>query len=84
MQYFIGKGLAALEGLLEQGGAGTFCFGDTPTMADCCLIPQLYNAERWGADVSSHRHISRIAESAKDHPAFAAAHPDRIGPPPGT
>jgi maleylacetoacetate isomerase len=81
MRHFIGKGLDGLEGLLAQGGAGLFCHGDTPTMADCCLIPQLYNADRWGVDYSGHTHISRIAKQAAKHPAFQAAHPDAIGPP---
>lgn len=83
MQHFISPGLAALEALLAQGGTGHFCFGDAPTMADCCLVPQLYNADRWGVDYGDHAHIRRIAERARALPAFAAAHPDRVGPPPG-
>lgn len=81
MQNFIAPGLAAFEALLALGDATAFCHGDSPTMADCCLIPQLYNADRWGVDYSSHARVSRIAASAQDHPAFAAAHPDAIGPP---
>lgn len=81
MQHFIAPGLAAFEALLAQGDATAFCMGDTPTMADCCLIPQLYNADRWGVDYASHARISRIAASAQDHPAFNAAHPDTVGPP---
>ena len=81
MQHFIGKGLDGLEGLLAQGGTGKFCHGNTPTMADCCLIPQLYNADRWGVEYSGHAHISRIANEATQHPAFQAAHPDAVGPP---
>ena len=47
---FIREGLVALEALLQQDEtSGRFCFGDRPTMADCCLVPQLYNADRWGA-----------------------------------
>ncbi|MEM9230578.1 MAG: maleylacetoacetate isomerase [Pseudomonadota bacterium] len=79
MQHFIAPGLAAFEALMAQGDATDFCLGDTPTMADCCLIPQLYNADRWGVDYASHARISRIAASAQDHPAFAAAHPDEVG-----
>lgn len=82
MQHFIAKGLSALEALLAQGGSGSFSIGDSPNMADCCLIPQLYNAARWGVDYSSHDNIARIAENAAGHPAFAAAHPDEVGPPP--
>ncbi|MEX0280281.1 MAG: maleylacetoacetate isomerase [Arenibacterium sp.] len=82
MQHFISKGLAALEELLAQGGSGAFSMGDIPNMVDCCLIPQLYNAERWGVDFSGHEIIARVAANAAGHPAFTAAHPDEIGPPP--
>ncbi len=81
MQRFIAKGLAAFEVLLEQGDTGEFCHGDTPTMADCCLVPQLYNAERWGVDISGHSRIRKIAEAARGLDEFARAHPDRVGPP---
>ncbi|GAB4520844.1 MAG: maleylacetoacetate isomerase [Roseibium sp.] len=80
MRHFIGKGLGAFEALLDD--AGPFCRGDTPTMADCCLIPQLYNAERWGVDISGFARIGRAAEAASRLEAFRAAHPDVIGPPP--
>lgn len=83
MQHFIAPGLAAFEALLAQDDATAFCLGDTPTMADCCLIPQLYNADRWGVDYSGHARISRIAATAQDHPAFAAAHPDKVRAPGG-
>ncbi|WP_421907536.1 maleylacetoacetate isomerase [Mameliella sp.] len=81
MQHFITRGLADFQALLAQGGPGSFCIGDTPTMADCCLIPQLYNADRWGVDYSRHPRLYRVAQSARAMPAFAAAHPDRVGPP---
>ncbi|MCJ7874697.1 maleylacetoacetate isomerase [Phaeobacter sp. J2-8] len=81
MQHFIAKGLADFEALLTQGETGSFCVGDAPTMADCCLVPQLYNADRWGVDYSGHPRLSRAAESARALPAFIAAHPDRVGPP---
>ncbi len=80
MRKFIGERLAALEALLAQQPETGFCHGDRPTMADCCLIPQLYNANRWGADVSDLSCISRIAENCGEVPAFAAAHPDRVKP----
>lgn len=81
MQHFIARGLNALEALLAQSDSGAFSYGDTPTMADCCLIPQLYNAERWGVAYHHLANIARIAKSAASHQAFAAAHPDQIGPP---
>lgn len=81
MRHFIGKGLAAFETLLAQGDASSYCHGETPTMADCCLIPQLYNADRWGVSYSGYPSISRVASNANAHPAFVAAHPDEVGPP---
>ncbi|WP_040441121.1 maleylacetoacetate isomerase [Roseibium aggregatum] len=80
MQRFIGKGLAAFETLLDDNGP--FCHGDTPTMADCCLMPQLYNANRWGVDVSGFPKILRVAAAAEALDAFKDAHPDAIGAPP--
>lgn len=81
MQHFISRGLTAFEALLARGGSGAFCLGDMPTMADCCLIPQLYNAERWGVDYRKHDNIARIADTAAEEDAFLAAHPDKVGPP---
>ena len=81
MTHFIAKGLANLEVLLAQDARATFSYGDTPTMADCCLIPQLYNADRWGVDYSVHRRIKQIAEATRDISAFGDAHPDTVGPP---
>lgn len=79
MRHFIGKGLAAFEDLLEDDGP--FCHGSRPTMADCCLIPQLYNAERWGVDVSGFAKINRAAAACNALAAFKDAHPDAVGAP---
>lgn len=71
-------GLAAYEAtLVRAGNSGAFRFGDTPTLADICLMPQLYSADRFGADISAHQNLKRIRASCQDHPAFAAAHPSR-------
>lgn len=83
MRHFIGPGLAAFERLLEAPETGRFCHGDTPTMADLCLVPQLYNARRWGVPLDGLPRILRIDAALAGIEAFAAAHPDRIGPPPG-
>jgi len=50
-------------------------------MADCCLVPQLYNAERWGVDHTAFRSISKVAKAAGALDAFKSAHPDAVGPP---
>jgi glutathione S-transferase len=80
---FIGQGLAAFEVLLAQRDKTPFCCGERPGIADCCLISQLFNAVRWGADVSELSRINEIAGNCLELDAFAAAHPDRIGPPGG-
>lgn len=78
MKKFIGEGLAAVEVLLNDPATGTFCHGDSPTMADFCLVPQVYNAERWGADITGFEQVKRIAENCRALPAFKAAHPEMV------
>ena len=73
---WIAAGFDALEPKIVQYGRG-FCFGDTPGLADCCLIPQIYSANRYGLDLTPYPAIRAVAERATAHPAFAAAHPDR-------
>lgn len=71
---WIGQGFAALETMVGDQG---WCFGAAPTLADCCLIPQLYGAERFSVDLAPYPRLRAIAARAADHPAFAAAHPSR-------
>ncbi len=73
---WITAGLDALEPLIARWGGG-FCFGDAPTLADCCLVPQAYSARRFEVDLSPYPRIRAVDERAAAHPAFAAAHPDR-------
>ena len=80
MQHFIGLGLQGLEGLLQQHPEGQFCHGDTVTLADLCLVPQVYNARRWGVDLTPTPRLSAVANELDLLPAFAAAHPDRVKP----
>ncbi|AUH34578.1 maleylacetoacetate isomerase [Paracoccus tegillarcae] len=77
MQHFIAPGLAAVEEMLP---GDDYCWGETVTLADICLIPQLYNAERWGVDLSALPRIRRVAGKLAPIPAFAAAHPDHARP----
>ncbi len=77
-RHWVETGLAAYEATLERSNsAGDFSFGDTPTLADICLAPQLFSAERFGVDISAHQHLKRIKANCDAHPAFAAAHPSR-------
>jgi len=73
---FIANGLAAFERTARQT-AGKFCVGDTPTIADCCLIPQLASARRFGTDVAKHELLLAIETHCMEMPAFANAAPDR-------
>jgi maleylpyruvate isomerase len=69
-------GFQALERLMETH-AGAFAFGAQPTLADCCLAPQVYSAERFGVSLADFPNLRRVTDAARAHPAFAAAHPDR-------
>lgn len=73
---WIGDGFAALEVLIARDGDG-FAFGDTPTLADCCLVPQVYSAERFGVDLTPYPCLVAAAEHARAVPAIAAAAPER-------
>lgn len=75
MRRFIRRGLGAFEALLAQAEPGAFCHGDQPTLADLCLVPQLYNANRWGVCTDDLPRISRIAATCSKHPSFVAAAP---------
>jgi maleylacetoacetate isomerase len=80
MQHFIALGLAGFEALLARAPEQRFCHGDQPGLADICLIPQLYNARRWGVDLAAFPRAKRISARAEALPAFAAAHPDCVRP----
>ncbi|MGY3608880.1 maleylacetoacetate isomerase [Bradyrhizobium sp. Leo121] len=72
------EGLSACE-ILAAGGAGPFCFGAMPTLADLCLVPQLANARRFGVDVSAFPRLLKAEAAAKAMRAFADAAPDKQG-----
>lgn len=72
---WITDGLAACEGLLARRPVTPFCFGETPSLADICLIPQVFSAGRFGVSLEAMPRIRAIAETCEALPAFAAAHP---------
>jgi maleylacetoacetate isomerase len=74
--HWIDEGLPALE-TLAAPRAGKFLFGDGPTAADVCLVPQLYNARRFNVPLGGYPTLLRAEENANKLEAFAAAHPDR-------
>jgi maleylacetoacetate isomerase len=74
-RHWVETGLAACEALLP-GGQSRFCFGDQPTLADCCLVPQVYNARRLQSDLSGVPRIVAIDEACRTVPAFAQAAPE--------
>lgn len=74
--HWIHESFAALETLLQKPETGRFCHGDTPTLADCCLVPQVYNARRFKVDLSPYPNIVRIDAECSALPAFQTALPE--------
>jgi maleylacetoacetate isomerase len=78
IRHWIREGLASLEAhLARDPAAGPFCHGAAPTMADCFLVPQVFNAQRFEIDIAAYPNIARINALCVDMPAFAAAHPSK-------
>jgi maleylpyruvate isomerase len=73
---WIAGGFEALEAMIQRYG-GEFAFGDAPTLADCCLVPQVYSATRFAVDLAPYPRLTTAAERAGSLDAFAAAHPSR-------
>lgn len=78
MAHFIALGFQGLEPMLT--GDSPFSLGPTPGLADLCLVPQVYNARRWGLDLTPFPRIAAIAARMEALPQVAAAHPDRVKP----
>ena len=74
--HWITQGFTALE-TMAAPGAGAFMFGDTPGLADVCLVPQMFNARRFNVPVDAYPTLLRADANATKIEAFAAAHPDR-------
>lgn len=72
----IARGFSAMESVARES-AGRFCVGDEPSVADICLVPQLYNARRFGVDLEPFPTLRRVEAACAELPAFQAAHPDR-------
>lgn len=76
-RHWIREGFDAFEELLaENPSTGQFCEGDDPSLADVCLVPQVYNARRWGVNLSDYPTIVRINDECLKLPAFDQARPE--------
>jgi len=76
-RFHIASGLAGLERAVGDGGAGRFCHGDAPGLADCYLVPQLGNARRFEVDLAPYPRLLRIEAACAALAPFQAAHPER-------
>ncbi|XP_020775346.1 maleylacetoacetate isomerase isoform X2 [Boleophthalmus pectinirostris] len=75
-QHFINRGFQALEPILKET-AGKYCVGDEISMADICLVPQVYNAERFKVDIEPYPTIKRLNATLVEIDAFRTSHPSR-------
>lgn len=76
-RHWVSIGLDALEKELSSAETGLFCHGNSPTLADCCLVPQVHSSKRWGLDIKRWPTIARIAERCDELEAFQKAAPER-------
>ena len=77
-QHWVQVGFDAIETMLANSPyTGSCCFGDSPTLADCCLVPQTYNAERFNVSMAAYPTIARIVAHCRSLPAFAQAAPEQ-------
>ena len=77
-RHWIDLGLSAFEQIVVSSPKrGKFCFGDTPTLADICLVPQLANARRFGCDLSAYPTLLQIEKACSALPAFTDASPEK-------
>lgn len=76
-RHWIADGLAKLEADLARPDTGKFCHGDSPTMADCCLVPQIFNAKRYNSDLAPYPITMRVFENCMKLEAFDRAQPSK-------
>ncbi len=74
--HWVTQGFKVIESMLnESGNTGRYCHGDTPTLADCCLVPQIFNAERFGIALDSYPNLRRVGQACMQLEAFQRAAP---------
>jgi len=76
-RHWIADGFQKVEAELARGATGRFCHGDAPTMADCCLVPQVFNAQRYRCDMSPYPTAMRVFAECMKLDAFDRAQPSR-------
>jgi maleylacetoacetate isomerase len=74
--HWIDRGFSAVEAWLSSSQSGDFCHGDSPGLADCYLVPQVYNAERFSCDLGPYPNIQRITARCREEDTFAQAAPE--------
>jgi maleylacetoacetate isomerase len=78
VRHWIAEGFRALEAMVaDHPATGTYCEGELPTIADCCLVPQMYNARRFGMKLDEYPTLVRIEAACLALPAFRDAAPER-------
>lgn len=76
-QHWIADGFGKLEAELSRGATRKYCHGDTPTMADCCLVPQVFNAQRYKCDTNPYPTVMRVFAECMKVDAFDRAQPSK-------
>lgn len=74
-RHWVREGLEAFERELARLPASTYCYGDTPTLADCLLVPQIFNAKRFDTPLDGLKRVMQVFDSCMQHPAFQKAQP---------
>ena len=76
-KHWISEGFQSLEALVKRFSGGRYCFGDAVSVADVCLVPQVYNARRYHCDLAPYPTIQRIADGLRVETAFSRAAPEQ-------
>ncbi len=81
--HWVDRGFSAVEAWLSSADSGEFCHGNSPGLADCYLVPQVYNAERFSCDLGPYPNIRRVTARCREEEAFARAAPENQADAPG-